>query len=274
MYQGNIRKMRVELTEPVQYALLVGVDLVALNERIGKPIHLAYSGQIHCVACGRKTSKSFNQGYCFPCMRSLAECDVCIVRPEQCHFHEGTCRDAEWALHHCMQSHVVYLANSSGLKVGITRGSQIPTRWIDQGATQALPLFRVANRYISGLLEVVLKQHVSDRTDWRRMLKADADPVNLFAEGQRIIERCRAEIDALNLRFGAVAIELLEMPEPTNIQYPVQRYPDKVTALNLDKTPVVDGVLEGIKGQYLLLDSGVINMRKYAGYELALDFPN
>jgi hypothetical protein len=131
----------------------------------------------------------------------------------------------------------------------------------------------VANRYISGLLEVALKKQVSDRTDWRRMLKADAERVDLYAEGQRIIELCRADIDQLGKRFGADSIELLQQQQAVDIQYPVQQYPDKIKALNLDKTPVVEGCLEGIKGQYLLLDSGVINMRKYAGYELALSFP-
>ena len=134
--QGNLLKMTSQLQQDtVLYSLPIGSEQVPLNPYIGKTIRLEYSGQINCIACGRKTKKSFNQGYCFPCMRSLAECDMCIVRPEQCHFDQGTCRDEQWALRHCMQEHIVYLANSSGLKVGITRHTQIPTRWIDQGAT-------------------------------------------------------------------------------------------------------------------------------------------
>ena len=123
---GDLRNLSVKLASPVEYALPVGEQLLPLNSSIGKTIKLEYNGAIHCIACGRKTSKSFNQGYCYPCMQSLPECDICIIKPEKCHYAEGTCRDNEWADDHCMQDHYVYLANSSGLKVGITRGSQIP----------------------------------------------------------------------------------------------------------------------------------------------------
>ena len=128
-HEGNLRKMESLHSDPVEYGLPVGKFVVPMNPLVGKFISLHFKGVINCIHCGRKTSKSFAQGYCFPCMRSLAECDSCIVRPETCHFDEGTCRDEAWAQEHCMQDHFVYLANSSGIKVGITRGSQIPTRW-------------------------------------------------------------------------------------------------------------------------------------------------
>ena len=268
---GNIKKMKVQLAEPVQYQLPLDDTLLDLNPHIGSGIRLDYLGEINCIACGRKTSKSFAQGYCYPCFISLAECDMCIVRPETCHFDKGTCRDAEWALQHCMQPHFVYLANSSGLKVGITRGSQIPTRWIDQGASQALAIFRVANRYQSGLLEVAIKQHVSDRTDWRRMLKGEAEPLDLAAMRDELADTCGPRIAELQKQFGRDNIEYLPDEPETAIRYPVDRYPDKVKSLNLDKTPRIEGVLTGIKGQYLMLDAGVINMRKYSGYKLAVD---
>jgi hypothetical protein len=201
----------------------------------------------------------------------LAECDMCIVKPETCHYDAGTCREPEWGLQHCMQPHYVYLANSSGIKVGITRGSQIPTRWIDQGASQALPIFRVASRYQSGLLEVIIKQHVSDRTDWRKMLKGDAEPLDLAAMRDQLAEQCSKPVAELQSRFGAENIDFLPAEPMAEIKYPVEQYPEKVKSLNLDKSPLVEGVLTGIKGQYLILDSGVINIRKYSGYKLEVD---
>ena len=170
-----------------------------------------------------------------------------------------------------MQPHYVYLANSSGIKVGITRGSQIPTRWIDQGASQALAIFKVANRYQSGLLEVAIKQHVSDRTDWRKMLKGNAEQRDLASMRDELAEVCGAQISELQARFGSENIEFLPDEAMVGIEYPVEHYPEKVKSLNLDKTPLVEGVLMGIKGQYLILDSGVINIRKYSGYKLDVD---
>jgi hypothetical protein len=264
--RGNLRKMRTHLVDPVRYELILGEETVVLNDFLGKSLRLNYLGEINCIHCGRKTSKSFNQGYCFPCLRSLAECDSCIVKPETCHFDAGTCRDPEWAMSNCFQDHYVYLANSSGIKVGITRASQIPTRWMDQGATQALPIFKVKSRYLSGLLELELKQHVSDRTDWRKMLKGDADEVDLQEVAGQLLIKCAAGIDSLHERFGADAICRVEEGESVAIRYPVQTYPQKVASLNFDKTADVGGVLEGIKGQYLIFDNGVINIRKFGGY--------
>ena len=154
---GNLRKMRVDAHDPVRYVLPVGEACVELNPLVGRTIGIRYLGNIHCISCGRRTGKSFNQGYCFPCFRALARCDGCIVRPERCHYHLGTCREPTWAKANCLRPHVVYLANSSGVKVGITRESQLPTRWIDQGAIQALPITRVASRRMSGLVEMVFK---------------------------------------------------------------------------------------------------------------------
>lgn len=266
---GGLRKMKTTLAQPVQYQLPIGGELVDLNNLIGASVSLNFKGLIQCIHCGRDTKKSFNQGYCFPCFKTLAECDLCIMRPETCHFHLGTCRDDEWAMNHCMQSHYVYIANSSGLKVGITRGTQIPTRWIDQGALQALPVFRIRNRYHSGLLEATMKKYVSDRTDWRKMLKGGGDAVDLKQKASEIIDNARADIDALTVRDDEVEWEVLD-ESVVEIEYPVISHPEKVTSLNFDKTPEVTGVLNGIKGQYLILDTGVINIRKFAGYQVTL----
>ena len=174
---GHIAKMKTSLSSPVSYQLPVDDLLLDMNALIGECITLSFNGVIHCQHCGRKTRKSYAQGYCYPCMISLAQCDTCIMSPEKCHFAAGTCREPDWAETHCMIEHIVYLANSSGIKVGITRHSQVPTRWIDQGAAQALPIFRTQSRLLSGLVEVIFKQHIADKTDWRKMLKNESQLV-------------------------------------------------------------------------------------------------
>ncbi len=266
---GPVRKMRTMLESPVRYALPMGDAVVEMNPLIGSEITLDFSGRILCVNCGRETKKSFNQGYCFPCFKTLAECDMCIMRPETCHHHLGTCRDPAWAENHCMQRHIVYIANSSGLKVGITRGNQVPTRWIDQGASQAVPVFRVQNRFHSGLIEDAVKKHVSDRTDWRRMLKGSSPLDDMAERAGAILDAARPDLEALAERHDFLEWESLD-EQVVEIEYPVEEWPAKVSSLNFDKTPELRGRLQGIKGQYLILDSGVVNMRKFGGYEIAL----
>jgi len=265
---GVLDKMQVKLEQPVAYRLPLGDQTVELNSLLGRPIRLRYTGNIFCVHCGKATKKSFSQGYCYPCFIKLAQCDMCIMKPETCHYAAGTCREPAWGEQFCMQPHIVYLANSSGIKVGITREGQIPTRWIDQGAVQALPIFRVPSRYLSGLIEVILARHISDKTSWQQMLKNQVSPIDLQAERDRLWALCKTELDALIAQYGDQAIEFLTDQPSVDIRYPVDQYPVKVASFNLDKTPEVAGVLHGIKGQYLLLDSGVINIRKFTGYEV------
>ena len=269
--KGVINKMLTQHNDVVDYKLPIADDLIEMNPLIGQSLTLSFSGNIYCINCGRKTNKSFNQGYCFPCFRSLAECDQCIMRPELCHFDQGTCRDEAWGLANCMQPHIVYLANSSGLKVGITRQSQIPTRWMDQGATAAMPLFEVATRLTSGLVEVMFKTHISDRTDWRKMLKGVPDEVDLKAKGEELVEMVEDDI-AQEQRIKISDFEILTSPDVYTFNYPVEHYPEKVKAHNLDKTPTVVGQLQGIKGQYLIFDNGVLNIRKYGGYEIEFEY--
>lgn len=271
-YRGALRKMQVSLSQDgiVQYQLPLQVNcLLPVNSWLGKALSLSYQGQIYCIHCGRKTQKSFNQGYCFPCFRRLACCDQCIVRPELCHYFLGTCREPEWGKAHCFQPHVVYLANSSGLKVGITRQSELPTRWIDQGASQGLPILQTPSRHLAGVVEVILKRYVSDRTHWQRMLKTESPPLDLAAERARLLALCHKEIQAEAERLRAEISELTSA-ETVTIRYPVLSYPAKVCALDLDRQPDVGGTLLGIKGQYLIFDRGVINIRKFAGYEVEL----
>lgn len=251
------------------YALPLTDDPINLNPLLARQVELEFTGVINCIACGRNIKKTYNQGYCYVCMTTLAQCDMCILKPEQCHFHLGTCREPDWGEQHCLQDHYVYLSNASGVKVGITRAKNIPGRWIDQGATQAMPIFKVKSRRISGLLEVAIKAHVSDKTNWRKMLSGPADPVDLAVYRDQFVKDAAEQIDSIRASFGEDAIQQLDEPM-IEIEFPVLEYPVKIASHNFDKNPVVAGKLMGIKGQYLIFDNGVINMRKFSGYQVKL----
>ena len=207
--QGLMRKMHSRLETPVDYQLPLAESLIPMNALLGKTVRLRYTGKIQCVHCGRNTNKSFNSGYCYPCFQSLAQCDSCIIHPEKCHYDQGTCREPAWGEEYCMQDHIIYLANSSGIKVGITRATQVPTRWVDQGAVQALPIVRVRTRLQSGAIEVMFKQHVADKTNWRDMLREGDQVVDLNAEKARLLDLCHDDLQELVQRFGFHAISVL-----------------------------------------------------------------
>jgi hypothetical protein len=263
---GHLDKMRVQPGESLTYQMVLDEHLVDLNQYLGKAITITWTGAIKCCHCGRSTNKSFNQGYCYPCFTKLAQCDSCMMSPEKCHFHLGTCREPQWAEKICFNDHIVYLANSSGIKVGITRMKNMPSRWLDQGASQALPIARVANRRLSGLIEDTLRKQVADKTSWQAMLKTEAPAVDLEATRDALREQFSAELAAIELDAGPGSVSWLGSETVRQFNYPVLQYPTKVVSHNLDKTPVVSGVLLGIKGQYLMLDTGVINLRKYTSY--------
>lgn len=266
---GTLRKMKTVLKTPVEYQFIIGDHDIPLNKQLQKKISLSYTGNIYCIHCGRKTSKSFQQGYCYPCMQRLNECGNCAIFPERCKVEEGTCPQDDWAHAQCHSRQIIYLANASGLKVGITRDSHIPTRWIDQGAIQAVPIFDAENRYRSGLIEVALKAFVSDRTNWRAMLKNDVVALDMLAERDQLLKQADASLKTLLADSDNKLIPITNA-QPIVIEYPVNEYPSKVTSLSLDKQPDIDGVLLGIKGQYLILDTGVLNIRKFGGYEVGL----
>ncbi|MEB3752955.1 DUF2797 domain-containing protein [Acinetobacter sp. MD2(2019)] len=259
----------------VEYQFILDETKIELPFQLGQEVEIEWAGQIYCVSCGSKTPKSYSQGHCFKCFKTKAACDMCIMKPETCHYHLGTCREESFAQNICFQPHIVYLANSSALKVGITRLGQMPTRWLDQGATQALPIMKVGSRRLSGQLEIMFGEQVADKTDWRKLLKGEAEPLNLvefreqlFTEFSTKIQKIRDEFSQ-NLDFSE-GIELLDHEQMREFVYPVDFYPEKIKSHNLDKTPTIRGKLQGIKGQYLLMDSGVINIRKYTGYQITL----
>jgi hypothetical protein len=239
-----------------------------LNDFLGKEIKLVFQNQINCISCGRKTNKSFNQGYCYPCLNTKAQCDICIVKPELCHFDNGTCRDENFAKEYCNINHSLYISLTSDLKIGVTRQNQEQTRWVDQGASQALRVLTCAKRKHAGILEKKISATMKDKTNWRKMLKNEYPDVNLKAKKNNLLEMIFDEIENLGEEFEYLNDTIMkdEKEKILTIKYPVLEYPQKVTSFNLDKNPVCEGVLMGIKGQYLILDTGVINLRKYAGY--------
>lgn len=271
LYSGHLSKMAATLGEPIQYEMRLDELTVPMNPFIGGTVHLRHTGRIECFGCGRKIKKSYQQGYCFPCTQTLAECDTCIIKPELCHYAAGTCRQPDWGLSRCMKPHYVYLANSSGLKVGITRETQIPTRWIDQGAIQALPILKVGTRLLSGLVEVLFKKHVADKTNWRKMLKGEVEPMDLIEKRDQLFEQNQGAVAEIQAEHGVDAVTLLTDEQQVELSFPVEQHPTKIKSHNFDKTPEISGVLHGIKGQYLLLDTGVLNIRKFGGYHIEFE---
>lgn len=285
-YQGVCQKMQASLTQDnphgadkpanVQYHFVLNNEAITQQIQLGQTLNIQWIGDIYCVGCGAKTKKSFSQGYCYRCFQKSAECDLCIMKPETCHYDEGTCRDTQFAHDVCFQPHIVYLANSSGLKVGITRVKNQPSRWLDQGAMQALPILSVGSRRLSGHLESLFATELADKTNWQRLLKSDAEMLDLIELKETVLQQFSEQIQKIKTEYSE-KIEFNEQIEILNqdvqlFNYPILHYPAKVKSHNLDKTPDISGVLHGIKGQYLILDTGVINLRKYTGYELILDY--
>ena len=261
----SLRKMPHSYSEtstagPIQYR----IGEIQINEFLGKKISLRHLGKISCINCGREVKKTFNQGYCFPCSQKLAACDLCILKPELCHFRQGTCREPDWAKRNCLIDHVVYLSNTTGLKIGITRGFKKFERWGDQGATEALELAVVPERLIAGLMEVAIAKEIDDKSDWRKLLKGERVEIDLLAERERVGA-------AVPDQYQQYLVRPEMFPAPHHLEYPVLRYPKKAVSLNFDKTPVVEGELLGVRGQYLLFESGGINIRKFAGYEVEFE---
>ena len=187
--EGNIRKMKTELAEPIKYRLRIGEEKINMNELIGQEISMNFTGQINCISCGKQTKTSFGQGFCYNCLQTAPEASESVLRPELSKAHFGMARDMEWAEKHDLINHFVYLAVSNEVKVGVTREHQIPTRWIDQGASYAIKLAKTPNRHIAGIIEVFLKNHFTDKTNWRSMLKNEiVNHINLLAEKEKTID--------------------------------------------------------------------------------------
>jgi hypothetical protein len=260
--------MKTELDNPVRYHLVLNQGNsekeeleIPLNDYLSKNIRLKHTGRIYDLYDGKLIKKSYGQGYSYKNFISLARCDSCVVKPELCHYDKGTCREPDWGLKHCFIPHYIYLAKTSDVKIGITRHTQIPTRWIDQGAIEAMPILKVKDRKTSGLIEVEIARLIPDKTNWRKMLSGEEH------QGPSLDEYKELVFDSIPHLLDDLDAEEVE-DLPTFINYPVLEYPKKISSFNFDKNPEISGTLLGIKGQYLIFDNGVINIRKYQGYEI------
>lgn len=264
-YQARlVSEKYLEASENTEQNYTATLDL---DNYLGKKISLKFLEQINCINCGQKTKTSFNQGYCYRCFTKLAECDICILKPELCHFDKGTCRDEEFAKEHCNINHSLYLSVTSDLKIGITREQQELKRWVDQGAIAAIRLLTAKRRYHIGLLENSIAKNLPDKTNWRNMLKNNYPTINLKQEAKNLQEKISSLITELSVIEDLNYIsESISNNEPYFFKYPVLKYPQKINSHNLEKEPLLEGTLLGIKGQYLILDTKVINLRKYTGY--------
>ena len=260
-YSGQLVELSHQYENPIQYTLQIGEDKVQLNSYIGQTVKIHFLHEIHCIHCGRKVKKTYNNGSCYPCFIKLPQNDLCIVKPSLCHYDAGTCRDSEFGDHFCMVPHYVYLALSSDVKVGLTRKTNAMKRWVDQGAVQSIPIAELPTRKMAGDLELFLTDHLPDKTNWRKMLKGEL-----------------AEKDILEVRTKILQIipekyhpYLLDVEEINEFLYPIEETVEKLTSMNLDKQPNYEAKLIGIKGQYLLFDIGVLNLKKYTGYHIELE---
>jgi len=263
-----LRRLRIEAGQPLRY-FLAGPESdqheQELSKLLGWQFELQHTGVIRCQACGKTTRKSYSQGHCYPCFKRLASCDLCVMAPHRCHYDKGTCRDHAWGESFCMQPHLVYLANSSGLKVGITRDGQQLGRWRDQGALQGRLLARADTRKAAGDLEVKLAKEFGDRSQWRALVSGNADLIDLDAAATR----ARELVPDPGPGVAYVDVDLATDATTHEFDYPVAHWPP-VKRLNFKKSDDIGGVLTGIKGQYLLFDTGVFNVREHTGYEVVV----
>jgi hypothetical protein len=251
------------------------VTEIDLNALVGSPVRIEHTGRYVCTRCGRPVNRLFSEGFCYPCFRDAPEAAECIVKPELCEAHLGRGRDPQWEQDHHNQPHAVYFARSSALKVGVTRSTQIPTRWIDQGAAWAVVIAEVPYRRLAGQIEVALKDLYTDRTAWQRMLKNELSesPEQLFGALPGELERVRDHLHALDPALDQYLVRLPGV-RPLAFRYPVAETPLKVKSVSLAKSPVLESVLQGIRGQYLMFEGGaVLNVRRHSGYVVRVTSP-
>lgn len=254
-YQGTLTKMETEFSSPIQYYLVFETDFINMNQLLNKTLKISFV-KYECLNC-KLDNPIYRQGFCRSCFFEIPQAADWIMRPELSTAHlDKEDRDLEYEKKVQLQPHIVYLANSSNVKVGVTRKSQVPTRWIDQGAHEAVEIVEVPNRYLAGITEVALKDHVADKTNWRTMLKNDIKDEDLLAWRQKLKPYIPEEAQPY----------FIENNSETHIHFPVEQYPLKPKSLNLSKTPNYSGKLVGIKGQYFIFeDNTVFNVRANEG---------
>ncbi len=259
-YEGVLRKMQTEIGNPIQYYMVFENDFLNVNQILDKELEINFI-KFQCLNCGRDRP-IFRQGFCNTCFYETPSAGDWIMRPELSTAHlDKEDRDLEYEKKAQLQPHIVYLANSSNIKVGVTRKAQVPTRWIDQGAHEAIEIVEVPNRYLAGITEVALKDHVGDKTNWRKMLTNNVEDENLVEWRNKLKQYIPDEAQEYYIADNS----------ETNLEFPVLEYPEKVKSLNLIKTPNYKGILKGIKGQYFIFeDNTVFNVRSNEGYYVSL----
>ncbi len=262
-YYGQISKLSSKLNEIISYKMNIGNEKIDLNKNLGKQINIKFNDEINCIECDRKINKTYMQGYCYPCFISSPKTSDCIFKPHLCKAHEGKSRDMNWSKKNCLIDQYVYLSLTSNLKVGVTKHTQIPTRWIDQGAHFAIKLAKTPNRYKAGLIEHKISQYISDRTKWRQMLQGKYENIDLLAIKNKMKKLLPNELK----------VHIDNDDTVTTLKYPQPNTLEKIISINLEKTPKIIGQLTGIKGQYIIIDNlYVLNVRKYTGYFLEINF--
>lgn len=262
-YQGVLTKMQTEFGQPIQYFLVFENDFLNINQLLNKTVKINFVKH-QCLSCGLD-KPIYRQGFCKSCFYEVPQAADWIMRPELSRAHlDKEDRDLEYEKKVQLQPHIVYLANSSNVKVGVTRKNQVPTRWIDQGAHEAIEIVEVPNRYLAGVTEVALKEHVADKTNWRKMLKNEIEDENLLEWRER-----------LKLYIPNEAKDyFIENNKETHLDFPVLQYPEKPKSLNIEKTQEYIGKLVGVKGQYLIFeDETVFNVRANEGLVVSITLP-
>lgn len=256
--KGALKKMHTNLDTVVQYTLSMDNDSQLMNQLIGMNIKIIWHGEVICKSCHKIFSKFYRSNFCYSCYWNSPEASQSIFKPELCTAHlDIEERDLDWEKKFQISPHYVYLANSSGIKVGITRSSEGVVRWMDQGASQGIILAEVPNRRFSGEIEVSVKRFVSDVTNWRKMLSGEPEPIDLKKMKTQLSNYVPEEFKKYIVDDDTV----------TNIKYPILSYPKKIKNAKLEKNPKIQGELLGIKGQYLILDQDrVFNVRSHEGF--------
>ena len=260
--EGLIKGLQIEedSKKNLQYHLKLGDSLFNLNELLGQELTFHFSGEIRCSFCEKIIKKTYGNGSCYPCFISLPQNDLCILKPDSCHFHKGSCRNSVWGEDNCFKAHSIYLSYTSNLKVGITREFRIKKRWLEQGATQAIKLARVQNRLQAGLVEVALKKFVSDTTNWRQLFQEQEIPKEFEQTSVKLKDHIKETFNFAHL----------EEEKSEKFNYPILQYPKIITPYNLEKTPCFQDKLIGLKGSYLLFEGGVFNIKKFTGFYLEM----
>ena len=271
-WEGNLRKLETA-PQPNQHGqvayVLRGADVLEalpveeMNAWVGERLHIQFEGQIHCRVTGQTIRKAYGEGMSYQAWSEHPAAVESVLRPELSRIHEGIAlRDFDWEQKHHNQPHYVYISQTGAFKVGVTRTTNRPFRWHDQGAVAAIAIAETPYRQLAGEMEVALKEILSDKTNFRKML-ANVEPNRPEIEDWK--EEC---FDYLGPAYEPFFID--EPPE--EFVYPVLNYPGKVISLTLDKAPYIEGTLQGIKGQYLLFDGGrVLNVRRHSGYRVRIN---